>query len=180
MKWSQHQMSPIDLVLLAFLCVQDEQITQTEIAEQLKISQSEVSKSMNRSRFAGLLVGKNNQVVRQALLDLIVYGLKYFFPQQPGPVVRGIPTSHSAPPLAHHIMSDEPYVIPSAKGTTRGHAIIPLYENLDKAVLENNQLHEIIALFDALRVGRTRERNLAVEELKKRILPPTDLLMLTI
>jgi hypothetical protein len=38
-----------------------------------------------------------------------------------------------------------------------------------KAVKGNSELHELLSLVDALRVGRVREKNLAIEELKKRL-----------
>jgi hypothetical protein len=35
--------------------------------------------------------------------------------------------------------------------------------------LKDEKLHELLALADALRVGRAREKELAVKELKKRL-----------
>ncbi|WP_296619994.1 hypothetical protein [Marivirga sp.] len=124
---------------------------------------------MARSRYAGLLFGEEKEVMRQGFLDFLTYGVRYAFPQQPGPIVRGVPTAHSAEPLAGQINSDEPYVWPSAFGKVRGHGIAPLYPKAVDAALQDPQLHEVLSLIDALRVGRARERNLALEELKKRI-----------
>src|SRR5690606_34133084 len=109
-------------------------------------------------------------VKKQALLEFLQYGIAYSFPVKPGPVVRGIPTAHSAPPLNNLIVSNgEEYVWPSATGLMRGQAISPLYKNAVKAVRGNNELHELLSLVDALRVGRVREKQLAIEELKKRL-----------
>ena len=127
MKYVQSSMSPLDVVVLVRLCIQDNPTSQSGLADALQLSQSEISKSMARSRFAGLLFGKDNQVMRQAFIDFLIHGLRYVFPQQPGPVVRGMPTAHSAPPLNEQIQSDEPYVWPSHLGTVRGHSIVPLY-----------------------------------------------------
>jgi len=169
MKLVQPIMSPLDVVVLVKLALAHGPMQQIALARDLALSQSEISKSMARSRYAGLLFGKENQVMRQGLIDFIQYGVRYAFPTQPGPVVRGVPTAHSAQPLADHIKSDEPYVWPSAYGAVRGHGIAPLYPNVVDAVANDPQLHEALALIDALRVGRARERNIAVEELKKRI-----------
>jgi biotin operon repressor len=169
MKILQPSMSPLDIVVLVKLAIADSPLSQISLAKALSLSQSEISKSIARSRYAGLIFGKDNQVMRQGLLDFIQYGIRYAFPQQPGPVVRGIPTAHSAAPLAAHIHSDEPYVWPSAFGQVRGHSIAPLYPKVVEAVSKDPMLHEVLALIDALRVGRARERNIAVEELKKRI-----------
>jgi hypothetical protein len=83
-------------------------------------------------------------------------------------MVRGIATAHSAPPLADLIESTENYVWPYAKGTLRGHGIAPLYSSAPEAALKDSKLHEFLALTDAIRVGKVREKALAMEELKKR------------
>jgi hypothetical protein len=89
---------------------------------------------------------------------------------QPGTIVKGIPTAHSAAPLREVIQSTEPYVWPSGKGTLRGQSIAPLYPSVVDAVQNDPKLHELLALVDALRVGKAREKELAITELKKRIL----------
>lgn len=169
MKFIQPIMSPQDVVVLVKLSLSNGPVSQVALARDLVLSQSEISKSMARSRYAGLLFGKENQVMRQGLMEFIKYGVRYVFPQQPGSVVRGVPTAHSAQPLAELIQSDEPYVWPSAFGEVRGHGIAPLYPKVVDAVANDPQLHEVLALIDAMRVGRSRERTLAVAELKKRI-----------
>jgi hypothetical protein len=45
----------------------------------------------------------------------------------------------------------------------------PLYGTLPEAVLNDSKFYELIALVDTLRIGRVRERNLAIEILKERI-----------
>ena len=140
-----------------------------DIAAQLSISPSEVTESLARSAFAGLYNPGQKKVMAQALLEFLQYGLKYVFPQQPGPLVRGVPTAHSAKPLADLIQSTEPYVWPSADGTVRGQAIEPLYPTIVQAVDSDPRLYEMVALVDAIRVGKSREVNLAVEELRKRL-----------
>lgn len=66
------------------------------------------------------------------------------------------------------IQSNEIYVWPYGKGTVRGHSIIPLYPTVPEAALKDVKLHELLALTDALRVGRAREKEIAIVELKKR------------
>jgi len=60
-------------------------------------------------------------------------------------------------------------VWPSASGEVRGHGIAPLYPSVIQAVKVDSKLHEALALIDALRVGRAREKKLAVELLNERI-----------
>ena len=163
-------MSPIDiLILLKIVCQENKPWQQQNMANELFISQSEISKSIKRSQYAGLIDPAGKKVMRQGLMDLLQYGIRYVFPQQPGPVIRGIPTAHSISPLNREIQSDEAYVWPSAVGQVRGHGITPLYPSVVKAVQQDKQLHELLALVDALRVGRVRERNLAVDFLRQRV-----------
>jgi len=170
MRTKQEIMSPHDIVVLLKIVSYDNQLWQQKaMAEALGISQSEISKSLQRSIFAGLLDPKGKKVMRLALLEFLQYGLRYVFPQKPGPVVRGVPTSHSAAPLNQDIQSTEHYVWPYSKGKIRGHSIIPLYNSVPEASLKDEKLHELLALIDALRVGRARERAMAIVELKKRL-----------
>ncbi len=41
------------------------------------------------------------------------------------------------------------------------------YPSVPEAVLKDEKLYELLAITDAIRVGRTREKELAVEYLKK-------------
>jgi hypothetical protein len=164
-------MRPQDIVvLLKLVQTNDPSWTQTSLARELFMSQSEISESIKRSTYARLVVDKGRLVQRQALVDFIKSGLPYAFPQQPGRVQRGFPTAHCAPPLSEEILSDEKYVWPSAKGTARGHSILPLYPSVVEAIQSDRVLYEVLALVDAVRVGRARERNIAMDMLKDRLL----------
>jgi len=157
------------VVLLKIIALNNDIWQQIPLAKSLKMSQSEVSQSVARSKYAGLLDDSGKRVMRQVLMDFLQYGLAIVFPVKPGAVVRGIPTAHSAAPLNKDISSDEFYVWPFAKGNVRGHGITPLYATVPQAVLEDEQLYAMLALADALRVGKSREKNIAVQELKNRI-----------
>jgi transcriptional regulator with XRE-family HTH domain len=170
MNSKQQIMSPHDIViLLKIISYGNVQWYQKPLAEALGISQSEVSKSLNRSKYAGLLTPNGKTVMKMALFEFLQYGLRYVFPVKPGAVVRGVPTSHSASPLKEEIQSTEAYVWRYGNGTVRGHSILPLYPSAPEAALKDPKLHEILALVDAFRVGRVRERELAIKELKKRL-----------
>lgn len=141
------------------------------IATSLQISEAEVSESLRRSSYAGLILDlKNKQISKKALLDFILYGLKYVFPARPGPLVRGIPTAQSAPVLNKLIVSDEHFVWESPEGKVRGQLIEPLYPTVPAIVVNNNNLYDLLALVDAIRTGSSRTVRLASEELEKRIL----------
>ncbi len=163
-------MRPHDIVVLLKIAAKGKsKWLMKDLAYELGISASEVTESLNRSEQAGLISGNKRMLMKLALLDFLKYGLKYVYPQHPGAMVRGMPTSHSAPPLNKIIVSQEPYVWPSAEGKVRGQAIEPLHPSVPLACLKDKHLYELLALTDALRVGRARERNIAIEELEKRI-----------
>lgn len=163
-------MRPHDIVILLKIASKGDLLWHMkDLASELGISASEVTESLNRSVQAGLISENKRMLMKGALLDFLKYGLKYVYPQQPGSIVRGIPTSHSAPPLNKEIVSDEVYVWPYAEGTMRGQSIVPLYKSVPQACMKDKKLYEFLALTDALRVGKARERNLAMEELEKRI-----------
>ncbi len=171
MKQQQQTLSQLDVViLLKIIALGDSPWMQSNLAISLNISQSEVSKSLMRSKYAGLIDSSGKKVSRLALMELIQYGIRYIFPQQPGAIVRGIATAHAAPPLNTIIKSEEPYVWPSAKGNVRGQCIIPLYPSVIDAVKMDDKLYSLLALVDAIRVGRAREKEIAIQELKKLIL----------
>jgi hypothetical protein len=169
MKAQSQHLKPQDVVLLLKI-VSDNNPTwnQKPMAETLGLSQSEVSEAVARCKFSGLLAPDGKTVMKMGLIEFLQFGLRYVFPQQPGAIVRGIPTSHAAAPLNEEIQSNEIYVWPYGKGTVRGHSIIPLYPSVPEAASKDAKLHELLALTDALRVGRAREKEIAIVELKKR------------
>lgn len=156
-------------ILLKIASLQEREWLMKDIAEQMKISLGEFSYSISRSVYAGLISDDRSIVMKSALIDFLQHGLRYVFPQRPGAVVVGIPTSHAAPPLSNEIRSNEPYVWKYAKGKVRGRAIEPLYPKAVEACLHDPLLYELLALTDALRVGRVREQQMAIAEIKKRI-----------
>lgn len=163
-------MKPQDIVvLLKIITLNTDQWQQIPLALSLKMSQGEVSQSVARSKYAELLDFTGKQVMRQSLMDFLQYGLAVVFPAKPGAMVRGIPTAHSAAPLNSEIESGDEFVWSHAQGQVRGQGITPLYSSVPDAALEDEALYELLALTDALRVGRARERNLAIQELKRRI-----------
>jgi hypothetical protein len=164
-------MKPQDLViLLKIIILQNKDWKVVELASALYLSQSEVSKALERLVFSGLLDESKRVPSKNSIYNYIVNAVKFSFPIRPGRMVKGIPTSHSAPPLKSKIVSDDKYVWPHINGTTKGESIEPLYEKAPDAALEDIKLYEMLALIDSLRVGKVREQEIAKEELKKRIL----------
>jgi predicted transcriptional regulator len=163
-------MRPHDIVILLKIAAKKgSDWYMKDLSYELDISASEISESINRSMIAGLIASNKKRLMTFALLDFLEHGIRYVYPQRPGALVRGIPTAHAAAPLNSMISSNEPYVWPYAKGTVRGQAIEPLHPNVPKAALKDPVFYELVALCDGLRVGKAREKALAIEALKKRL-----------
>lgn len=164
-------MRPQDVViLLKIVSLGDEHWRYSDIAKSLHMSQSEVAEALNRSKLARLVDTSKKKVFRTSLLEFLTHGVKYVFPAQPGSLVRGIPTAHSAKPMSDLIVSEkESYVWPSPVGNMRGQAIMPLYPSVIKAIRTDPNLYEMLALVDAIRIGRAREHKIAVEALENKI-----------
>jgi hypothetical protein len=161
-------MRPQDIViLLKIIALGRVPFHLKDLAQQLNISQSEVSESVNRSVIAGLMAEDKKTVLRKPLFEFLIHGLPYVFPQKPGAIVPGMATAHSAPPLSFIFSNEELFVWPDAKGTVKGQEIKPLHPGQVEAAKRDDLLYELLALTDALRVGRAREKELAKEELQK-------------
>ena len=83
-----------------------------------------------------------------------------------------MPTAISAPPLAEKFLvgEDDRMVWPSSRpGAVRGRRVEPLYRSAPEAAAKDPVLYELLALVDAIRVGRARERAIAGQELERRL-----------
>jgi predicted XRE-type DNA-binding protein len=155
---------PHDIVVLLELLICDSTLTQSEIAQRLHLSQSEISESLRRSRLSGLLLPNERKVMKRSFRDFLIHGLRFVFPAMPGPIVLGVPTAHSAAPLSETFQNGtEKFVWPYRKGTVRGQAISPLYDSLPEAALSDSDLYKLCAITDALRLGDARVRKNAID-----------------
>lgn len=142
----------------------------------LGLSLSEVHAAVRRLGESRLFDEETKQVRRRPLLEFIVHGLPYVYPASPKEVTRGVPTAWAAPILASTTLGqissgdDLPPVWPHPDGKVRGRAIKPLYISVPDAVRKDPELYALLALADAVRVGRARERKMAQFELEKRLI----------
>ena len=142
------------------------------LADATGISKSQVSLVLRRSEEVGLCRPDRTIPVprcnTKALFEFIVYGLKYVFSARLGEVTRGIATSFGAPVLEEQLMSAGELVPvwPDAKGRTRGAAVTPLYKSVPYAVRRDPYLYALLALTDAIRLGASREHQLAAGKLE--------------
>jgi hypothetical protein len=172
-KNQQLSLKPQDLVvLLKLVSASEKPFTYGSIGRALFISASEIHASLTRARVARLVTSDHDgeiTVAREALRELLLRGAQFVFPAVTGPMIRGIPTAHASPAMRDFLVqSDEPPPVwPYAKGTVRGIALYPLYPTVPRAAEIDSRLYDALALFDALRIGRSREREFASVALKK-------------
>ena len=167
------ELKPQDLlVLLKAAAHPGRRWTYAALATALSMSVSEVHASVKRSTTSGLAVmrGRGDWVpVAPALGEFAVHGVRYVWPGVTGSVKRGVPTSFGVEPLASRlaVAAGEAPVWPHPEGTAKGPALGPLYRTAPDAALVDPALHRLLALLDALRMGRARERALAAGLLKQ-------------
>lgn len=160
-----------DILVALFLVANAErQWTYPELAAALRMSASEVHAALKRAVRSGLVDAQTRKTRKGALLELLEHGIRYLLPPVWSSVTRGVPTSYAAPPLSNSIVNaDLPPVWPHAEGAMRGVGLAPLFKSAPDAALRDPVLHEWLALVDAVRSGRARERELAVRFLRERL-----------
>ncbi len=141
------------------------------IAGDLALSPSQVHASLKRLERSRLLDAQTGRPLLKAVEEFLIHGVKYAFPVERGEPTRGMPTAYAAPPLSDQITAsgELPPVWPDAEGKVRGITLEPLHRAAVQAARRDPAVHELLALIDALRDGRARERQLAEKELSARL-----------
>ena len=140
------------------------------LARDLGIYPSQAHSSVRRLGTARLISVLRREVNRRSLLEFLEHGVRYAFP---GELLRrslGVPTAHSGPILAEKIMSDDPIVWPSIDGPIEGVGLDPLYPQATKLPQICPGLYALLTVVDAIRVGRVRERRVAITYLRSALL----------
>ena len=167
-------LKPQDLVVaLKLFALGSERLTYAVLGKALYLSQFEVHAGVQRliaARLATSIEGRVRPVVA-SLRSFIVRGASYAYPAVRGEVTIGTPTAHAAAPLKSLLVGskDLPFVWPDHRGKVRGQVLLPLYPSAPCAALDDLRLYELLALFDALRIGQARERDLAARLLEERL-----------
>ncbi len=172
-KSGQWALKPQDVVVaLKLVVLRGERLTYEELGKRLKLSQFEAHAAVKRLVAAKLATEIEGEVrpIMATLKNFIYYGAPYAFPPVRGEMTIGYPTAYGVNPLKEKVLfaDENPPVWPSAEGTTRGMTLLPLYEKAPLAAVEDKALYEMLSLFDALRIGAARERQLAVDLLEER------------
>jgi hypothetical protein len=82
-----------------------------------------------------------------------------------------MPTAWAAPVISGKFDVSEqlPPVWPDPDCQVKGESVQPLYTSVPGAARRDPALYALLALVDALRIGRARERSLAEREISQRI-----------
>jgi DNA-binding Lrp family transcriptional regulator len=162
---------PQDIVVALKLSLVGEGQTYAELGVALGMSASEVHAAVRRLIEAKLADPDTRKIRREALRNFLVHGVPHAFPASPKEVTRGMLTAWAAPALAGKFNASEqiPPVWPDPEGQVQGAAVQPLYASVPRAARKDSALYDLLALVDALRIGRARERTLAESELTRHL-----------
>lgn len=170
----QWVLKPQDLaVALKLAALKGQWLPYAALGESLRMSRFEAHAAVQRLLAARLVVevaGPPRPVI-SLLLQFLTYGAPYAYPPVRGEMTVGFPTAHGVSPLKEMLVAtNEPLPVwPHPHGPMRGEALLPLYENLPLAAAADPAFYELLALFDALRAGRAREREMARKFLEQRL-----------
>ena len=171
---TQWSLKPQDLaVAFKLVCLADQRLTYVALAHAMHMSQFEAHACMARLSGARLLAEVNGSpaLVMAAFRPMVLQGAAYFFPAVRGEITMGFPTAYGVEPLKSKVLFAEqtPPVWPHADGPVCGSALLPLYPRLPLAAAQDKPLYELLALFDALRIGQAREREIVRKLLEERL-----------
>jgi len=161
------------LLLLKLVALGKKSWSFNKIAVELGMSPSEVHAAAKRALAARLAVKEGGNIwpnIRN-LEEFLFHGIQYVFVPERGELNRGMPTATASAPMdVIFVESGEPPPIwPDPEGKMRGESFSPLYKSAPAAAKNDPELYQLLALVDAIRGGRARERDIAKKELKKRL-----------
>ncbi len=158
-------LKPIDIVVLSELVLRSPERawTQSGLAQKLRLSQPSIHRSLKQLEKSGLWRHQSPQQL--AFHKLLVHTVRTVYPPELGAPTRGLATAHSGAGLSAQLTSDTPYVWPLEEGRAYGTALLPLHPSVPKVAMEDSAFHELMALVDIFRIGRTRELRLAEHRL---------------
>ncbi len=141
------------------------------LATDLAVAPSQVHAALQRLGGSGLLRPDGRSANARALGEFLLAGVRYAFPARRGPLVDGIPTAYSAPPLAEQVDAVDVVVwaAPHHPQAVRGFGVPPLYAKASELLLRSPETYHLLTLVDALRIGEPKVRSLARTELEARM-----------
>lgn len=155
------------------------------LGSSLGVSKTEVSASLRRCIDNNLLILMNSStnslislidsdwnVNKKALFELIKYAIPYLYPPKQLGLDYGVLTGFAAPVLKDELTSagTSIYIWPSEYGTAFGQVLEPIYKTVAFASTHDQFVYNCFALIDAYRLGKAREKDIAIKLIEKEIL----------
>lgn len=165
----QPTLRPIDFAIGLGLAVRPKAQEETfhDLGKALGVSASTVFQAVKRLQSVGLLQPGSRKPNRWALRNFVEHGARYAFPPIIVGEAAGVPTAHSGPVLQEQLDAPRAIVWPDLDGKVRGQALLPLYPQATGLPERAPEVYAALSLFDAVRMGRARERSLALAALDK-------------
>lgn len=162
---------PQDIVVGLKLALAAENESYAALAKALGMSASEVHAAVGRLAEARLLEADSRKVRRKPFVEFLLHGVPYAFPASVGEMTRGVPTAWAAPAMAGKVAvtENEAPIWPEPNGNRKGLAVDPLYRTVPAAAANDPALYDLLALVDAVRLGRARERTMAANQIERRL-----------
>jgi DNA-binding Lrp family transcriptional regulator len=162
---------PQDIVVGLKLALSAGNESYAALAKALGMSASEVHAAVGRLAEARLLEPDSRNVRRKPFVEFLLHGVPYAFPVAVGEMTRGVSTAWAAPVMSGKVAmtENEGPVWPEPDGTYKGLAVEPFYRAVPVAAANDPALYDMLALVDALRLGRARERAIAAKEIERRL-----------
>lgn len=139
-----------------------------EMADSIKVSIGEISKSTKRLVTAHLVVEREGNSITEisALKEWLCYGVRYAYPVENAGFGRGMPTAWNSPQLNTAIVPPDPPVVwGMSGGSVEGLMIRPFHESVPFAASNDELLYGALSLVEAIRLGKPRELAVARDEL---------------
>ena len=160
---------PADVLVLLKLAVKGHASVRA-LEGELGLSKSMIAVSIDRLRQAKLLKegeAGGLRINRLAVRDFLEHGARWIAPAKIGDFELGLPTAHSFETFARKLSGDpDPVVLPLPHGPVRGRSVSPLHPRAPVAAQKDPKLLRLLAIVDAFRIGRARDRDVARAELR--------------
>lgn len=162
-----------DILVLLHLLGRDDLPSVRSIGDSLDLDPAGVHRALGRLREVNL-IGLDGRPNRANAEEFLLHGAKYIFPASQGGLSRGVPTAWAASPLRDEVAAsaEPPPVWPSARGRARGVSLEPIHRSAEAAGARDPYVGAGLALFDAIRLGDGRIKQVAARHLSELVLGP--------
>lgn len=136
----------------------------SDMAHSLGLSTSEVHASIKMLSSVSLMDNVTRKPNRTEMKKFILNSYRYLFPVEYGQIATGLPIGVDGPILSHDFPKSQEIVVwPCLDGGSRGLVLKPIHHKIPSIAQKDAEWYALISLLDTLRIGKTRERSLAMD-----------------